>query len=307
MTGNVLILGATGRFGRNAAEAFWNAGWRVSLFDRRTDDLMQAARGMDVIVHGWNPAYTDWIAELPGQTTQVIAAARASGATILLPGNVYVFGADAPSDFGPDVPHAATNTLGRVRIEMEEALRASGVRVIILRAGDFLDTEASGNWFDKQIAPPLRRGVLTWPGDPDADHAWAFLPDVARASVMLADRRKNLPRVCDVNFPGYTLTGRDLARACARVLDRPVKVRRMSWLPLMLARPVWRMAAHLLEMRYLWSKPHRLTRDSFDAVLPDFRETPLDDAIARAVAPVIADLPDRPRSAHAGPPRAQAQ
>ncbi|WHZ35058.1 NAD-dependent epimerase/dehydratase family protein [Sagittula sp. MA-2] len=307
MTGRVLILGASGRFGRNAAEAFWNAGWRVHLFDRTNDDLMLAAEGMDVIVHGWNPAYTDWAAQTPGLTARVIAAAKASGATILVPGNVYVFGADAPAEFGPGVPHAATNPLGRVRIAMEESLRASGVQVIILRAGDFLDTEASGNWFDKQIAPSLRRGVLTWPGDPDADHAWAFLPDMARAAVQLADHRRDLPRVSDINFPGYTLTGWDLALACARALNRPVKLRRMSWLPLWLARPFWTMAAPLLEMRYLWSKPHRLTRDSFDTVLPDFQETPLDDAIARALAPVIGATPDRPRPTHAGPRQPQAQ
>ena len=29
MSKNVLMLGASGRFGRHAAEAFWNAGWQV--------------------------------------------------------------------------------------------------------------------------------------------------------------------------------------------------------------------------------------------------------------------------------------
>ncbi|SNT34623.1 hypothetical protein [Antarctobacter heliothermus] len=59
MVGTVLILGGNGRFGRNAAEAFWNAGWRIRLFDRAEDDLAQAAQGADVIVNGWNPAYPD--------------------------------------------------------------------------------------------------------------------------------------------------------------------------------------------------------------------------------------------------------
>ena len=44
MSGTVLILGAKGRFGRHAAEAFWNRGWQVRLFDRAMDDLTAAAR-----------------------------------------------------------------------------------------------------------------------------------------------------------------------------------------------------------------------------------------------------------------------
>jgi nucleoside-diphosphate-sugar epimerase len=295
MTQTALILGATGRFGRNAAEAFWNAGWRVHLFDRKTDDLMTAARGVDVIVNGWNPAYTEWSAHLPGLTAQVIAAARASGATVILPGNVYVYGKDAPEAVGPDTPHAAQDLLGRLRVEMEASYRASGIRCIILRAGDFLDTEASGNWFDKMMAPPLKKGVLRYPGDLDAPHAWAFLPDLARAAVSLAEKRVSLPRFADIPFAGYTLTGREMAALAERALGRRVRAARMSWLPLHLARPFRGMAKHLLSMRYLWSKPHHLEATPFDALVPEFRATDPAEAMRQAIAPVLWAEPDQPK------------
>ena len=51
MTGTVLILGSNGRFGRHAAEAFWNNAWTIRTFDRALDDLGEAARGADVIVN----------------------------------------------------------------------------------------------------------------------------------------------------------------------------------------------------------------------------------------------------------------
>ena len=72
MSQTVLILGASGRFGRNAADAFWNAGWNVRLFDRTTDTLMQATKGVDVIVNGWNPPYPDWAEQVPSLTRDVI-------------------------------------------------------------------------------------------------------------------------------------------------------------------------------------------------------------------------------------------
>lgn len=299
MVGTVLILGGSGRFGRNAAEAFWNAGWHIRLFDRASDDLAQAAQGADVIVNGWNPAYRDWAAQVPVLTQQVIAAARTAGATVIVPGNVYVFGKDAPEAFGPNTPHDARNPLGRIRVDMEAAYRTSGVPVILLRAGDFLDTAASGNWFDLQMAPSLRKGVLTYPGNPDVPHAWAYLPDMARAVVALAERREHLPRFADIAFPGLTLTGREMAAQCGKILDRPVRIRRMAWWPLRLVSPVWRKGAKLLEMRYLWDKSHHLSRDKFDALLPDFVETDVAEALASAIAPVLSAGPDRPRQGHA--------
>ncbi len=299
MTGKVLILGGSGRFGRHAAEAFWDAGWRVALFDRAKDDLLQAVQGMDVIVNGWNPAYTDWATQVPRLTEQVIAAARASGATVIVPGNVYVFGKEAPEGFGPDVAHAARNPLGRVRIEMEQRLRDADIPVILLRAGDFLDTAASGNWFDLQMAPSLKKGLLTYPGNPEVPHAWAFLPDMARAAVALAERRESLPQFTEVNFPGYTLTGQEMARLIGKTLEREVRVKRMAWWPVRLASLVWPLGAKLAEMRYLWDKAHHLTHESFDALLPDFQTTPVDEALAAAVAPVLKAGSDRPRQDHA--------
>ncbi|MCE8508678.1 sugar nucleotide-binding protein [Ruegeria pomeroyi] len=283
MTQTVLVLGATGRFGRNVAEAFGRAGWTVRAFDRKRDDLDTAARGTDVIVNAWNPPYPDWAATVPGLHARVIKAARATGATVIIPGNVYVFGPNTPAPWGPDSPHAATNPLGRIRIEMEAAYRASGVRTILLRAGDFLDTCASGNWFDQVMIKRLAKGRFIYPGDPDIAHAWAYLPDLARVTVTLSQQRETLPVFCDLTYPGYTLTGRQIAAALEQVTGRRITLKRMNWLPLHLARPVWPMARSLLEMRYLWNTPHSLDGAAFAKVLPSFVPTPFEQALASAI------------------------
>jgi uncharacterized protein YbjT (DUF2867 family) len=299
MTETVLILGATGRFGRNAAEEFGSRGWTVRGFNRKTDDLMRAARGADVIVNAWNPPYPDWTAEVPGLHARAIAAAKASGATVIVPGNVYVFGKDTPPPWGAHSAHDADNRLGRVRIAMERAYAQSGVPTILLRAGDFIDTRASGNWFDKVMTKKLGKGVLTYPGRPDIDHAWAFLPDVVRAAADLAERRADLPGFVDIPFPGYTLSGQQMAAALERAIGAPVRVEPMAWWPLALAGPVWPLARCLREMRYLWDTPHRLDGAGMDRWLPGFRPTPLDAALRLAVG---VTSPDRARPADDGLP-----
>lgn len=292
MSHTILILGASGRFGRHAAEAFWNAGWRVRTFDRKTDDLDTAARGADVIVHGWNPAYTDWTRQVPELTQQVIAAAKSSGATVLIPGNVYGYGKGSEPLIDETTPKAAINPMGRLRNEMEAAFRDAGVPTIVLRAGDFIDTQPSGNWFDMVIAPNAGHGRMKSPGDPDAEHAWAFLPDMARAAVMLAEMRERLVTFEEVLFPGYTLTMREVADLVGIATGRVQKLRRFEWLPVMLAAPFWPMGRRLLEMRYLWSMPHRLSGGGMARLLPGFRATDPLTAIGQAVAHLDID-PDQ--------------
>ncbi len=294
MPQTVLILGATGRFGRNAAKAFSDAGWIVQKFDRRSNNLQSATHGVDVIVNAWNPLYPDWARQVPELHRQVIAAASARDLTVIVPGNVYVYGADTPGPWSTETPHLARNPLGRIRIEMEEAYRASSVRTIMLRAGDFIDTAASGNWFDQIMIKHLRRGRFVYPGNPDIPHAWAYLPDLTRAAVALAEMRYTLPRFCDVPFAGYTLSGSEMAQALSRVAGHELTLKQMAWWPLQLARPFWRMAPHLLEMRYLWDTPHRLDEHFFDTLLPEFTQADLSEALRNAVpAPVSAESPQR--------------
>ncbi|MFT4717403.1 MAG: nucleoside-diphosphate-sugar epimerase [Paracoccaceae bacterium] len=280
----ILILGATGRFGQNGVIAFRKAGWNVRTFDREHDDLMNAANGADVILNGWNPPYTDWAKQVPELTKRVIAAAKTTGATVIVPGNVYVFGTDAPQNFSSTTPQTAKNELGQIRTTMEAAYRAAGVRTIVLRAGDFLDTHTSGNWFDLIMVKKLNKGVFTYPGNPEIPHAWAYLPDLLRAAVMLAEKRDALAAFEDVPFPGYTLTGQELHNAVENAAGHSVKLRRMNWLPIRLIAPVMPMMKRLVEMSYLWNKPHQLDSHKFNRLLPNFQATPLDAAIASAVS-----------------------
>lgn len=283
MPQTALILGASGRIGRHTAHAFERAGWEVRRYDRSRGDLIGAAEGADVIVNGWNPPYSKWGALVPGLTAQVIDAARASGATVLQPGNVYVFGRDMPGVIGPDTPHLADHPLGRIRRQMEASLKDSGVQAVVIRAGDFIDDAPSGNWFDRIMAKTLPKGQLSYPGTPDIAHAWAWLPDLAAAFVAVAETRRDLGGFTDLAFGGYAVSGDELAQACGAAMGTGISAHRMSWLPVRLARPFWPEARHLLEMRYLWNVPHRLDGSALRRLAPGLPETPVEAAVKAAL------------------------
>jgi len=286
MTQTALILGASGKIGRHFATAFQAAGWTVKRFTRG-QDMTRAAMGCDVIVNGMNPpAYHDWDTILPQITAQVIAAAKASGATVLFPGNVYVFG-NQPGPWSETTPHRPCSRKGAIRAQIEGTYRAAadeGVRTIILRAGDFLTPEISDSFVDVVYLRGFAKGVITTLGDPDAPRAHAWLPDMARAGVMLAERRADLPAFTDVPFPGYTVSTNDLARRLTRLTGTPLRVKAFPWWLFRATAPVWELAREMAEMRYLYSTPHRLDDCLFNRLLPNFRATPLDDALAEILS-----------------------
>ncbi|MBV7408835.1 epimerase [Maritimibacter sp. DP1N21-5] len=285
MTKTILILGGTGKFGRHATKAFTEAGWTVRPFDRATEDLTAKMREADAVLMGWNPVgYHLWADHLVPLHDRVARAAAATGARVILPGNVYVYGPGQGMPWTTDTPHRAENPLGRLRRAAEATYARHGAKLTILRCGDFIDTENGGNWFDSHIAATAPKGFIRYPGALDVPHAWAFLPDAARAAVALAEAADRLTDREDVPFPGYTLSGNDLARAMSQALGRPIAVKPFQWLPLRLAQPVVPMLRGVFEMRYLWSLPHALDGGRLAELAPDFTATPLADALRQALA-----------------------
>ena len=93
MSGRILVLGAAGRLGFAAAEAFRDAGWdvkglvrprRASFVPRgiepvevvTRDDAVAAARGCDVVLNALNPAITEWRKNALSLAHSAIAAPR---------------------------------------------------------------------------------------------------------------------------------------------------------------------------------------------------------------------------------------
>ena len=286
-TQTVLILGGSGRFGRHTTQAFTAAGWQVRQFKRGADNLWDAGWGADVIVNGWHMEPKDWAREVPKLHAQVREVAEASGATVILPGNIYNFGDTMPEVLNEDTPQLPSSVYGQVRKDMEAAYRADGVRTIVLRAGDFLDDAASGNWFDMVLTKSVAKGRMVYPGPMDVPHAWAYLPDMARAAVALAEKRHQLATFEDVPYPGLTLTGAELQDLVARAAGRDVKVSRFVWWPLYLLRPVMGLAPYLTAMRYLWTVPHQLDGSKLAQLVPEHRDSSAALAIATAVQPQI--------------------
>lgn len=284
MIKTVLITGPSGHIGRHAAAAFEAAGWTVRRF-RRGTDMVAAAEGADIIVNGMNPPnYHNWAETLPRITEQHIAAARASGAMVILPGNIYSLGDTCPGAWDETAPHRPTTRKGRVRAEVEEMYRASDVQTLILRAGNFIDPEGDNDIVSLMVLRSLGRGRITFAGTPGARQAWCYLPDWARAAVALAEKRDSLAAHEVVPFAGFTLTWIDLAAHVERQSGQTLRQGQFPWWMMTLLSPVWGLAREMREMRYLYSMDHALDGARLRALLPEYRDTPVERALSAKLA-----------------------
>ena len=285
MTSTVLILGASGKIGSHAATAFRNAGWNVRLYDRKAGNMQQAAMGADVIVNGLNPPnYHNWDKIIPEITQQVIAAAKASRATVIIPGNVYNYGVEQ-GPWDQNTPWRPVSRKGQIRVEMERAYKDSGVQTIVLRAGNFLDPEKNGDIGTLMLFRAIDKGAFTYPGDPNALQAYCYLPDWARAALALAERRATLAQFEDVPLGGLALTASEFRAIASDVLDQDLKMKAFPWWAMKLASPFWELARELQEMRYLWSHHHSLSTEKLHELVPGFQATPARTVIETILKP----------------------
>lgn len=249
--------------------------------------LAAAAEGADVIVYGFHVPYPKWdpIAVTAVQITADVAASI--GATVLFPGNVYNLGPDFSSPVSEDAPRHPRTELGRIRERIEGILREAtrrGARVIVLRGGDYFGQGSANTWFELLTSRALRGGRILKPGHDGVLHAWAYLPDLARAGADLLERRESLAPFEDVHFGGHVAEFTQFLRAVRAALGDPRRgVWPFPWWLVALVALASPLLRHVRTLRYLWDEPVLLDDRKFERLVPDFVETPFDQAVALAV------------------------
>jgi nucleoside-diphosphate-sugar epimerase len=300
----VLVLGATGGSGSAIASALAQHGWTVRGLVRdatrphldagiewhegdamNATDVANAARGVSVIVHAVNPpGYRNWNTLVLPMLDNTIAAARKNNARIVLPGTVYNFGPDALPLLSEVSPQRPLTRKGAIRVQMENRLAAAatnGVRVLILRCGDFFGPRTGNNWFSAIVKPGKKLSSVSYPGQRDLPHAWAYLPDIGKTIALLLERENELTVFERFHFGGHWVDSNVLMFAIRKAAaDSTLPLRSFPWWLITLASPFVTSFREMREMRYLWRKPLQLDNRRLVAFLGAEPHTRLDAAVA---------------------------
>ena len=254
------------------------------------DALGRLARGAAAVYNCANPRhYHRWPEEWPPLAAALLTAAERSGAVLVITSNLYGYG---PVD-GPmteDLPLLAAGVKGRIRAGMwAEALTAvaSGriPAVTEARASDYYGPELTAtSHLGERVVPRVLAGqTVRVLGDPEVPHSWTYVPDVARALVVLGTDPRAWGRAWHVpTAPPRSMHQMVDAVAGAAGVP-PVAVKSIPDGVMRAAGLVWPLARALRETRYQFARPFVLDSTAFTRYF-GLEPTPIDVALAATVA-----------------------
>ncbi|NJQ01118.1 NAD-dependent epimerase/dehydratase family protein [Streptomyces zingiberis] len=259
----------------------------VAVDVRDSERLAGAVRGADAIYGCAAPPYPRWADEWPAMAASIGAAAEASGAVLVMLGNLYGYG---PVDgvITEDLPLAATDRKGRVRAAVWEHARElheqGRIRAVEVRASDFFGPGVTdGGHLAGRVMPRLLRGKpVSTLGDPDAPHSWTYLPDVARALTEVAGEERAWGRAWHIPT-APALSVREMAgRLAAEAGTGPVAVRGLPPAVLGVASLFSPLLRELKDIRYQFDRPFVVGTSAYEAAF-SVRATPVDEQIKATV------------------------
>ncbi|WKX72950.1 NAD-dependent epimerase/dehydratase family protein [Streptomyces sp. XD-27] len=249
--------------------------------------LIEAAQGAAAIFNCAAPPYHRWASHWPPLASSVCAAAEATGAVLVMLGNLYGYG-PVGRPMTEELPLAATGPKGRVRAAVWEQARTlheqGRVKAVEVRASDFFGPGVTdGGHLAARVVPRVLRGKpVSALGDPDAPHSWSYLPDVARALVEVAGEERAWGRAWHVPTGPALSTRAMVGRLAAQSGTGPVAVRRLPPAVLGVVSVFSPLIRELKEIRYQFDRPFVVDSSAYEAAFA-VRATPVDEQVKATV------------------------
>ncbi|MGW6129309.1 NAD-dependent epimerase/dehydratase family protein [Cellulomonas sp. NPDC055163] len=266
--------------------------------------LTRAAQGAAALHNCVNPPYHRWTTDWPPVASALIAAAEATGAVLVVAGNLYGYGRGTQL-MHEDSPLATTETKGTVRAamwhELERRHQGGTLRATEVRGSDYVGPGAQAHaHVGPRMLEPLLAGKPLYPiGSADTAHSWTYLPDFARALAAAAETEGAWGRPWHVPSP-EPLTYREVATRFATAAGAPTP--RIRTVPLAAVRALGLVNPMMREvhaMGYQFVEPFVLDATASERVL-GVTPTPWSRVVEETLAAWRADSADAARARGAG-------
>lgn len=299
-----VVLGATGGVGQSIVQKLAAQGLAVRAINRSgrlvegvavevmAADLMNrestlaVCQSAGVIYHCAGLPYQQWETSFPVMLDNIIAAASATGATLVYTDNCYMY-SPTSQPLTEESPQEPVTRKGRLRKRLAETLltaHAQGrVRAAIGRASDFYGPGVRSSAVGEQLFDTLVRGKrVPWLGKLDVPHALSYGEDFARGLITLGTHEQAWGQVWHIPA-APALTGRQfiaLASEIAGVRARPQAASAAVLRLLGLTNPVLRES---VEMLYEFTEPYLFDGSKYTSAFGG-TPTPHREALQRTVA-----------------------
>ena len=247
-----------------------------------SDKLAKISKGKKFIFFGINFPYQEWESKFEPALDIVIKVSKETKATILFPENNYAFGNIPAPIKESTMPHPTTKK-GAVRLKLVQHLKAateqSDCKAIVLRLPDFFGPNVTNGLIKPIFKNAVNNKPMQWLINADIPHQFAFTSDVAKLFYMLT-QEKELPDYYLLNYGGETVssikTFCEMVKTCT---NNPSEIKVAPKFFLKLIGLISPEVKALKENFYQFANTIKLDDVKFSQTFPDFRKTPLTDAV----------------------------
>ncbi|MED1088956.1 SDR family NAD(P)-dependent oxidoreductase [Bacillus paramycoides] len=227
-----LVLGASGSMGYAIVKELCNRGIHVAAFARNKEklevlfsgeenvkvvagdvfiqeDIMEAAKDVDIIFHAVNIPYSDWEKTQPRLLKNILEVARYYDSKLGIVDNIYAYGRQGEEPVAEEVKKAPHTKKGKIRLQLEMMAKQAHVKMFIAHFPDFYGPNAESTLVHHTLKGVLANKLSSFVGDKKIAREYIFTPDGAKAMIELALRDEAYGQ--NWNIPGYgVITGEEM-------------------------------------------------------------------------------------------------
>lgn len=300
-----LVLGATGGMGYSIVNELSSRGIKVVAFARNKEKLTRmfkadpniviqsgdvlnrkqlenVASDVDVIFQAINIPYGDWQSKLIPLNENVITTVRKVSAKIAVVDNIYAYGKSNGDKVSETTTKKPNTRKGKLRLDMENLYKNSGVPYVIAHFPDFYGPYAENsqlNYMIRQIAADKKARFI---GKQDVLREHIYTPDGAKAIVELALREDSYWQCW--NIPAYdVITGEEIIKLIREITGYTKKVGLVTKNMLHFMGIFNRQMREFVEMQYLNEDPVVLDGRKFEEHIALVPKTPYDEGLKKTI------------------------
>lgn len=247
----------------------------------RTEDIVKAADGADIIFHSANIPYHEMETRLLPLGEAVMQSAERLEAKVVVVDGIYPYGrrtGEKATEEHPKNPHTRK---GKTRLAYEKMIlsaRWEKARPLIVRLPDYYGPTAQASYLSLTMQAIAAGKGTVFIGNMRVPREYVYLPDAANMIVNIAERDASYGQNWHIPGPGL-LSGHELVRYAQNASGRKKPVVPMGRISLTLAGWFNPVMKEVVEMLYLTEEPFVLSGEKYEKHIGPLVWTPHEKAI----------------------------
>ncbi|MDM5196428.1 SDR family NAD(P)-dependent oxidoreductase [Bacillus hominis] len=300
-----LVLGASGSMGYAIVKELCNRGIHVVAFARNKEkldllfsdeenvevvagdvfiqeDMMSAAKDVDVVFHAVNIPYSEWEKQQAKLLTNILEVTKYYGIKLGIVDNIYAYGKQGRELVKEDAEKRPHTKKGKIRLQLEEVAKESNVQMFIAHFPDFYGPKAESTLVHHTLKGVLENKTSSFVGDKRIAREYIFTPDGAKAMVELALHDKAYGQ--NWNIPGCgVITGEEMIQHMRELAGYKKSIITVNKWVVKLLGLFDKQMKEFVEMLYLVEKPVILSGEKYEEYIGEIPKTPYYEGIRETI------------------------